>query len=230
MMAATEGTLMATAGQVQYLEKLAAQQPERARAAKAGYGIERFGDLTRGDADRVIKELRGEAVEPKEGPKIGGEKERPAALARKPREQEDLKALDLRDEKQVLAEIKGALIEEFVYSFAQGGREVVGLSYAGVKAVAQSMGGIKVGMPEIQDCGDAWLVRCLAEDTVRRIQMPGVGYQRKTMQTKTGETPDDFAPQKATSKAVRNAIRAVIPEAVAVEMMKRFLQAKRGGA
>src|SRR5690242_11164339 len=54
---------------------------------------------------------------------------------------------DRADDDQIMAEIRGGVVEEYVYEFQQGGQTVTGLSLAGVMAVAQSMGGITCGQP-----------------------------------------------------------------------------------
>ena len=45
----------------------------------------------------------------------------------------EYKIMDNFDEEQVLAELQGHYLTEFVYSFKAGGRDVIGLSWAGIK-------------------------------------------------------------------------------------------------
>lgn len=48
----------------------------------------------------------------------------------------DYQQLDRLDEQQIVAELQGALLDQYVYSFQSGGRNVIGLSWAGVKGAA----------------------------------------------------------------------------------------------
>lgn len=209
---------MATKAQVRYLEDLEKPKPDEAKEIRDGHGVYKWGELTKDDAAKAIERLKGNQGSLKE------------AIEGKPKEAEEFKALETRDDEQILAELKGELIQEYVYSFPMGGREVVGLSYAGVKAIAQSRGNIKVSMPEIEDRGDFWLVKCLAEDTRWGLQMPGVSIQHKKMKIRGELVDDDFCLQKAVSKATRNAIRGVIPESVALKLVADFIKGKKGGA
>jgi len=135
----------------------------------------------------------------------------------------DYQTLDQLDEQQIVAELQGALLDQYVYSFESGGRKVVGLSWAGVKAVAAKLGPIACDLLELRDTGDTYLVvvKATAPDGTTRI---GAAEQPKTQQTKRGEQPDPFALPKAVSKAQRNAIRALLPETLITEMVRVYLE------
>ncbi|GAG36431.1 unnamed protein product, partial [marine sediment metagenome] len=68
-------------------------------------------------------------------------------------EQMPYSLMERKDEDQILAEIKGNVLEEFVYSFPQGNRQITGLSYAGVKQIALKMGNIHCSEPILQENG-----------------------------------------------------------------------------
>src|SRR5579864_4149188 len=48
-------------------------------------------------------------------------------------------AFDREDEGQILAEIKGQIVEPYFYKFSKSGNDVTGLSYAGVRYIAKRM-------------------------------------------------------------------------------------------
>src|SRR3972149_3978088 len=54
--------------------------------------------------------------------------------------------MDTRDENQIIMEMQGetALIEEYVYSFKQGNRQVTSLSYAGIKEMVRRRGNFEI--------------------------------------------------------------------------------------
>jgi len=131
--------------------------------------------------------------------------------------------MECRDEAQILAELQGKYLDEFVYSFKVGNRKVVGLSWAGVKEIAYRMGGIRVEDVQIQDKGDFWMVTAKAVDAQRNASRFGVSTQAKVLKTRQGPQEDQFALQKAVSKAQRNAIRALIPEGFIKLNIDRFL-------
>ena len=122
--------------------------------------------------------------------------------------------MEARDEAQILAEIQGQILEEMVYSFRVGGREVTGISWVGIKEIARRYGKIDVDLIQLLDSPEGYTVIVKAKDIEKGNGMLGVSTQAKIMQLKNKETQiDQFALQKALSKAQRNAIRALIPEA-----------------
>jgi hypothetical protein len=143
----------------------------------------------------------------------------------------EYKIMDTQDEQQILDELQGHYLTEFVYSFKVGGRDVIGLSWAGIKELAYRYGGIQVESCNIEDKGDFWLVTCKALDIKRCNSRFGVATQSKTMKRRDGSIePDEFALQKATSKAQRNAMRALMPEIAVKQYIDQFLTEKNGKA
>ncbi len=132
--------------------------------------------------------------------------------------------MERRDEDQILAEMKGNVIQQFVYSFKQGGRDVTGLSYSGVKQIALEMGNIHCSEPVISEMNGSFICKVKAVDVAKNLEMWGVSSQAKQMTTRWGKQNDDFAVQKAVSKAERNALRKLMPERLIVEMIKEWKQ------
>ncbi|MDI6860340.1 MAG: hypothetical protein QMC85_07580 [Methanocellales archaeon] len=142
-----------------------------------------------------------------------------------PEEYREYIVMERKDEDQILAEIKGEILKEYVYSFPSGGRQVTGLSYAGVKEVARRLGSITLSDLKIDEREDSYTVQVKATDKIRDFQMWGVAKQPKKMKLRDGtEVEDQFALQKAVSKSQRNALRAIIPEKIAIEMLKTLLE------
>ena len=128
--------------------------------------------------------------------------------------QKQMIIFERRDEEQIVKEsILGNVLKEYIYDFRSGGRNVTGLSYAGVKHIAMTMGGIHVGEPVVEEKGDNWMVKVSATDIIKNLRVWGISLQPKIMKLQSGaRLEDSFALQKALSKAVRNAIRSLIPE------------------
>jgi len=136
---------------------------------------------------------------------------------------EKFEIMEQRDEAQILAEAKGHVIKEMFYKFPIDGKEVVGISWVGTKEIARRYGGIKMGIPVVTDLGDQYACSVQATDTKNDVTLVGSSLQPKMMKKRDGsEVPDRFAYTKATSKAQRNAIRALIPESFLLEMEKSF--------
>jgi len=144
-------------------------------------------------------------------------------------EPQDIMELERRDEQQILAEIQGKVIDEMVYRFTSGGRQVVGISWVGIKELARQYGRIDVELLELRETEDAWIAVVKARDTERGNGMLGVSTQPKTMETRKGPQPDPFALQKAMSKAQRNAIRALIPETFMKTVIQEWLSQQQRG-
>ena len=146
----------------------------------------------------------------------------------KPESYEEFAIMERKDEEQILAELKGHYLEEFVYSFEHAGRRVIGLSWAGVKECAYRMGGIDVVDCRVEDKGDYWLVLAKAVDRTTGSGRYGISTQPKKMKLKDGSEQEDlFSLPKALSKAQRNAIRGLIPEQYIKTFLDHYLQEKR---
>ena len=131
--------------------------------------------------------------------------------------------MEARDEEQILATAQGAIIKEMFYSFTIGGKKVTGISWVGTKEIARLYGGIKMGIPVVTDLGDQYACSVQATDVNNNVTLVGTSLQSKLMTKKGGEqVPDKFAYTKVTSKAQRNAIRALIPETFLLEMQTQF--------
>jgi len=144
-------------------------------------------------------------------------------------EQMPYSLMERKDEDQILQEIKGNVIEEFVYSFPQGNRQITGLSYSGIKQIALKMGNIHCSEPILQENGSCWISKVKAIDIQRNLEMWGVSTQPKFMEMRNGaKVRDDFCVQKCVSKAERNALRKLMPEKIIIEMIKEW-QKKNGG-
>lgn len=130
-----------------------------------------------------------------------------------------------RDNDAIMAELQGAVIEEFVYSFNQNGKRIVGMSLPGVMAVAQQMGGITCGQPIWTITDEDITCDISATDHKVGLTVWGTATAPLMFRDKSGnDRRDTFARAKALSKAQRNAIRKVIPETVATEMLKQFMR------
>lgn len=125
---------------------------------------------------------------------------------------DEFQIMEAKDENQILAELQGSFLKKFVYSFKVGGKAVTGISWAGIKEIAYRLKGIDTEIQKFEetDTHYIFIVKATNKDVGSRL---GVSNQPKMI----GKKVDQFALQKALSKAQRNAIRGVIPEAT-IEM------------
>lgn len=136
--------------------------------------------------------------------------------------------MNIKDDDQVLEEMRGKYLEEFVYSFeTKEGRKVTGLSWAGVKEVARSAGNIDVEDLKISETETTYRVLAKAKDKVRNVGMFGVAEQAKKLRLKDGKEIDDIhSLSKCVSRAQRNALRVLIPELTIKTMIETYLNEK----
>jgi len=153
-----------------------------------------------------------------------------------PEKVDEFSIFEKLDEQQIVEELQGKVITEYFYNFSIAGREVTGISWAGIKAVARFMsmqnaqhglGGIEV-LPidiekDIKETDQYIIATARAVDHGTGLSMVGISKQPKYITRKDGtQVPDEFALVKACSKAMRNAIRALIPESIIIEMYNRW--------
>lgn len=127
--------------------------------------------------------------------------------------------MERKDEAQILSELQGVFLDKFVYSFKQGQNTVTGISWAGIKEIAYRIGEIDTNIEKFEETEDAYvfIVRATNKGVGSRL---GVSNQPKMQNGRV----DQFALQKALSKAQRNAIRGVIPEATIQQYLDTFMK------
>jgi hypothetical protein len=138
--------------------------------------------------------------------------------------------MERKDEDQILEELKGNVIKEYIYDFDQNGRRVTGLSYAGVTHVALRMGHIHTGEPIIQEMNGGFIAKTQATDMKRNLSMWGVAFQSKTLQFRDGgKIEDQFAITKVVAKSTRNALRKLFDEKIVIEMINQYRKQHNNG-
>jgi len=150
--------------------------------------------------------------------------------------------IEQKDESQVIAELAGETIEEYVYEIWRKNPKTkqkerkVKLSWVGTREVARSRGNIILDPPIITETDTAIRFVIRATDMLRNFTVFGGCHQLKKMKVNdvdeaSGEITghhyeeDDFAFQKGLSKSQRNALSMCIPGEYAARMMDRFLRA-----
>lgn len=134
--------------------------------------------------------------------------------------------MNIKDDEQVMQELQGGFLKEFVYSFpVKGGGKVTGLSWAGVKEVARRQGNVSIEDIKITETPETYRVLAKAKDTSRNVTMFGIAEQAKMMQLRDGNKVEDLhALSKCVSRAQRNAIRALIPEMTIKAMIELYMK------
>jgi len=148
---------------------------------------------------------------------------------------QQIREVDERDEGQVLAELAGATIEDFIYEIRdkKSGKRTVKLSWIGTREMGRAQGNIALSDPIIEDSDGYVRVVVRATDLKRNFSVFGGCHQLKQQKVKVydgdgralGEQVQDdphyFA--KALSKAQRNVIQSIIPAEFAARMIDQFL-------
>lgn len=139
--------------------------------------------------------------------------------------------VERKDEDQIVALMGGHLVTEYVYSFKDGsGRTQEGLSWAGIREMAQLRGNIILGKPEIEDHPDYIRAMVMATDVLNNVTVWGGTHQPKMIKPKSGNPyPDDFAFEKAVSKAQRNAIKNLMPMGAVRDVIAKLKGGGNGG-
>ena len=145
-----------------------------------------------------------------------------------------IQEIDRKDENQILAELAGELIEEYVYEFRDSrNRLQSGLSWVGTCELARLQGNIQIdSTPEISESDDDFRVVVRGTDLLRNVSILGGCHQPKKMRMKQDSeyifVDDPYAFQKAISKAQRNVIKALTPTTVVKAIMTQLLNQQKG--
>jgi hypothetical protein len=151
------------------------------------------------------------------------------------KEQNEYEMMDALDERQIVAELKGDIIEQYFYEFQQGGRLVVGISWSGIKYVARKMSeqGHPISVEDVKfnPTEKGYLAIATAMDLATKEKRWGASEASRMVTLRSGDEKENpFALQVAMSKAQRNAIRNFIPEVAIQEGYKEWKQRAATGA
>ncbi|RKU20901.1 hypothetical protein C6503_05310 [Candidatus Poribacteria bacterium] len=136
----------------------------------------------------------------------------------------EYEVVDQVDDQAIIELMTGQTIQDYVYSFKQGGRTVEGLTLAGINEAANRRGGIQVEEIEYEELENSWIATAKAVDTITGSSRYGAYEQAKM----SGGRSDPFAFTKAIHKAQRNAIKQLIPVPVIREVLNFYLHRKAG--
>ena len=134
----------------------------------------------------------------------------------------EYEVVDQVDDQAIIELMTGQTIQDYVYSFKQGGRTVEGLTLAGINEAANRRGGIQIEEIKYEEREHSWLATAKAVDTITGSSRYGAYEQLKM----TGSRQDPFAFTKAIHKAQRNAIKQLIPVPVIREVLNFYLNRK----
>ncbi len=134
----------------------------------------------------------------------------------------DYEELDKVEDQTIIEIMTGQAVQDYVYSFKQGGRLVEGLTLAGINEAANRRGGITVEDVQFEEKDDSWIAIVKATDTFTGSSRYGAFEQTKRM----GSREDPFAFTKAVHKAQRNAIKQLLPVPVIKEVLNFYLHGK----
>jgi len=135
----------------------------------------------------------------------------------------EYEVIDQADDRAIIEMMTGQTIQDYVYSFKQGGRVVEGLTLAGINEAANRRGGIVVEDIQFEDKDDSWIAIVKATDTFTGSSRYGAFEQPK----KTGSRDDPFAFTKAIHKAQRNAVKQLLPVPIIREVLNYYLHGKK---
>ncbi len=138
----------------------------------------------------------------------------------------EYEVVDQVDDQAIIELMTGQTIQDYVYSFKQGGRTVEGLTLAGINEAANRRGGIQVEDVTYEERDHSWIAVAKATDTITGSSRYGAYEQAKMM----GGRADPFAFTKAIHKAQRNAIKQLIPVPVIREVLNFYLHRKTQGS
>lgn len=150
-----------------------------------------------------------------------------------------IKEVNERDEGQILAELAGETIEEYIYeievynSNTKRKERKVKLSWIGTREMARAKGNITLSDPIIEDQDGFLRVVIRATDLKRNVSLFGGCHQPKQQKIKVYDNngkevgsqlqDDPYYFTKGLSKAQRNVIQAIMPSTFMARMVDKFL-------
>jgi len=146
-------------------------------------------------------------------------------------------AAELSDDAIIEQELMGEVLPYFIYKFEQKGSTIVGLTVKGVSEVVRRLNRDKKSGYNIrlnpdhckierdveQDGAKGVAVTVYAENLLDGNSAWGTKFEPYKKAGKNGTYSNEFAVEKALSKAERNAKRKLIPETAAAKMIEKLM-------
>ncbi len=146
-------------------------------------------------------------------------------------------AAELSDDAIIEQELMGDVLPYFIYSFKQGGGSVTGLTVKGVSEVVRRLNrdkksgyNIRINPKHLtierdveQDGQKGVSVAVYAENLIDGNSAWGIKFEAYKKTGRNGQYTNEFAVEKALSKAERNAKRKLIPETAATKMIEKLI-------
>ena len=146
-------------------------------------------------------------------------------------------AAELSDDAIIEQELMGDVLPYFLYKFSQGGSDIVGLTVKGVSEVVRRLNRdkksgynirlnpdhLKIERDVEQDGVKGVAVTVYAENLLDGNSAWGTKFEPYKKTGRNGTYANEFAVEKALSKAERNAKRKLIPETAAAMMIDKLL-------
>ena len=125
-----------------------------------------------------------------------------------------------QDENQILAEIRGELVQELVYSAQIQGRQVTNLAYAGIKEGIRRRGNVEILEVRTEETAEEFRVLVRVRDHDNHIDVLGAS---------SAEKKKPFAYVLAHNKAERNAFAKLIPAKWYAILIEEYLTRTKSG-
>jgi len=123
--------------------------------------------------------------------------------------------MDQKDEEMILQEMSGEhFLQQYVYSFKQGGRDITNLSYAGIKEAIRRRGHFQIIDHQVEEVNGKIRAIVKVHDLVNDIDVLGASE---------ADAEKPFAFVLATNKAERNAYAKLIPAKFFAELIAEKL-------
>ncbi len=146
-------------------------------------------------------------------------------------------ASELADDQMIESEMMGEVLPFFIYEFKQGGKPVRGLTVKGVSEAVRRLNRDKASGYNIrvnpkflkvehnleQENEKGVQVSVFAENLVDGNSAWGIKFEAYWKAGKNGKYKNDFAVEKALSKAERNAKRKLMPEVAVLKIIEKLI-------
>jgi len=146
-------------------------------------------------------------------------------------------AAEMSDDAIIEQELMGEVLPYFIYQFQQQGKTITGLTVKGVSEVVRRLNRDKKSGYNIrlnpnhckierdveQDGQKGVAVTVYAENLLDGNSAWGTKFEPYKKTGRNGQYSNEFAVEKALSKAERNAKRKLIPEPAAVKMIEKLI-------
>ena len=141
---------------------------------------------------------------------------------------ETIMMIEKKDEEQIIGKMRGEVVQSWIYSFTQNGKQITSLSYNGVKEAIRRRGNLS--WYPCDHCHKPVHIEETETEIIATVTAWDLNNNVRFIGTASANKKQPFSWVLATNKAERNALRKMLPEKAIALLIEEYLKKPQANA